>query len=336
MARRVVSLTTTLKAKLPRNARLLVAVSAGRDSMALLHAAHSLHRLLSLHLEVAHVDHGLRGSQSAADAELVRQTARRLNLPFHLTRLKPPKVGSNIESWGRRERYAFFKQILSERKLEYVVTAHHSDDVAETFLMRLLSNKELRSIHARNKRHSLLRPLLAVSRASIDRYVSHYRLPFSEDESNASPKFLRNRVRHGMLAGLKNDFHPRVSQWIAERALVLDEDSRALDLIARRKLNELHGKRLGSKAWRRALEEEPSAVALRIVEFAFLERLKFRLGRNRARMARKVFLGQLQHCDLPQGWRLLRQGEEVSLVAPDCGGSLNTPGTKPSVSSANI
>lgn len=303
MSRRSVSLITTLKAQVPKKAKLLVAVSGGKDSVALLHGLIKLKRLLALELEVAHVDHRLR-TDSFGDALLVENLASQSHLVFHKRILDKPADNVNIENWGRRERYSYFKSLLGERDLDFVVTAHHSGDVSETFLMRLVSNKELRSIYARNSKHKILRPLLALSRKEIDKYVLHHGLIFNEDPTNVDVRYLRNKVRNVLIPKLEDCFHPRVSEWIAERAQSLDADSRCLDKFAKIALKSLMGADLDSPAFRESLKGQPFAVGIRMVEFALLKRFGFRLGKSRAKLVRGVLLGRLPSCQLPCGYSI--------------------------------
>ncbi len=104
----------------------------------MLHALTRVQRLKSLHLEVAHVDHGLR-AESADDARFVQARCAELGVLFHVDRLGPKPETENMEAWARRERYGFFRRVMRERDLHHLLTAHNAHDVAETLLMRLIS-----------------------------------------------------------------------------------------------------------------------------------------------------------------------------------------------------
>jgi len=123
--------------------RILVAVSGGADSVALLHLLYELHETLRLHLEVAHLQHGIRGAQAREDARFVAALAGALRLKFHLKEVDLPAKKSaagkgNLEALARVERYEFFAQVMRDRQLEKVATAHTLDDQAETVLLRFL------------------------------------------------------------------------------------------------------------------------------------------------------------------------------------------------------
>lgn len=130
---------------------LLVAVSGGPDSVALLHLLYDLRRELELHLEVAHLEHGIRGSEAREDARFVAELAEKLGLPFHLKEVDLHQIKSaagkgNMEALGRAERYRFFTAVSRERKLDKIATAHSQDDQAETVLMWLLRGSGLRGL----------------------------------------------------------------------------------------------------------------------------------------------------------------------------------------------
>jgi len=123
--------------------RVLVAVSGGPDSVALLHILCDLRHELGLRLEVAHLQHGIRGQEAQDDARFVQQLAERFNLPFHLKEVSVPRLRSqagkgNLEALGRRERYRFLAEVARQRNLDKIATAHTEDDQAETVLMWLL------------------------------------------------------------------------------------------------------------------------------------------------------------------------------------------------------
>ena len=127
---------------------LLVAVSGGPDSVALLHLLCDLREELELHLEVAHLQHGIRGAEAQEDARFVAELAEKLGLPFHLKEVDLPRIRSaagkgNLEALARVERYRFFAAVARERKLGKIATAHTQDDQAETVLMWLLRGSGL-------------------------------------------------------------------------------------------------------------------------------------------------------------------------------------------------
>ena len=307
MSRGRPTIAQALRDSLRRGGRYLLAVSGGIDSMTLLHACVGAQRKLGIHMEVAHVDHGVR-CESTEDAAFVEAETRRVGLPFHLKNIKPPARG-NIEAWGRRARYEFFSEICKARSLDYVLTAHTANDVAETFLMRLLSNKELRPIERINCDRKRLRPLLAVPRAEIERYARTHGLAYRSDSTNADEHFLRNRVRHKLIPLLEEQFDKRAVEVLALRAGRVAEDLKVLDEICRRAVEHAVDSPLWTKAWRRKIVAEmaklPEPLHWRIAETLLLSELGFRIGALHGGRVAELLKGGCVKVELP-GARTLR------------------------------
>jgi tRNA(Ile)-lysidine synthase len=192
---------------------VVVAVSGGADSMALLHALSRLAPRLGIGLEVATVDHGLRAS-ARAEGELVRARARALGLPWHGLRVDAAaarKGRASLQDAARRVRLGALGALAARRGAR-VALAHQADDQAETVLFRVVRGTGLLGLAGiPYRRDPFIRPLLDVSRAEISRYVARHELPFVEDPSNADPRFARARVRHRLLPLLAEE-NPRVRE----------------------------------------------------------------------------------------------------------------------------
>ncbi len=182
---------------------MLVGVSGGRDSVALLHA---LAGAGSSELVVCHLDHGLR-TESAEDAEFVQGLAVRFGYQCEIGKARL-RTGSGIEARAREARYAFFTHVARARGMSAVVLGHHADDQVETFLFNLLRGAgsaglgSMRAVTQRTIGGTILeirRPLLGVWRAEIDAYLSAHRLSYRDDASNTDPSHTRNRLRHEVL-----------------------------------------------------------------------------------------------------------------------------------------
>src|SRR5258706_5099653 len=131
--------------------RILVAVSGGPDSVALLNLLVELRETMELHLEVAHLQHGIRGQAARNDAVFVEQLAARFGLPFHLKEVNLPHMRSsagkgNLEALGREQRYRSFAEVVRTRGLDRVATAHTIDDQAETVLMWFLRGSGMKGV----------------------------------------------------------------------------------------------------------------------------------------------------------------------------------------------
>ncbi|MFP6663952.1 MAG: tRNA lysidine(34) synthetase TilS [Deltaproteobacteria bacterium] len=184
-------------------ARILVAVSGGADSCALLAGLVALGERhdFPLRLGVAHIDHGLRGAASRQDAQFVADLAASFGLPFFLAEVRLGTTRANLEERARDARLAALRGIAGAWRASAIALGHTRDDQAETFLMRLARGAGVASLGAMEVRRAdgLLRPLLLQSRAAGRAYLGSRGLAWSEDESNSSPAFFRNRVRHELM-----------------------------------------------------------------------------------------------------------------------------------------
>jgi len=185
---------------------LLVALSGGRDSVALLHLLRDPE--LGLRLSAAHIHHGLRGAEADADAEFCRLMCGALEIPFELIPLpddeERPATGE--ASW-RRRRYRALLEHAASREIPVVATAHHRDDVAEGVLVQLLRGTGPRAMAgiATETREGVLRPLLPWGRDEITLWLEQHRIDWREDSSNSDTHRLRNRVRHVVLPSLESE-----------------------------------------------------------------------------------------------------------------------------------
>jgi tRNA(Ile)-lysidine synthase len=192
-------------------ARVLVAVSGGPDSMALLHALWEARARLGLTLEVVGVDHGLR-PEAARELELVHARAQALGLPFwrlEADLARERRGGVSLQDAARRARLGALATLAAERGAR-VALGHQADDQAETVLFRILRGTGLAGLAGiPYRRDPFVRPLLDVRRAEILRYLRRRSIPFIEDPSNADPRFARARIRHRVLPLLAEE-NPRV------------------------------------------------------------------------------------------------------------------------------
>lgn len=188
---------------------VLVALSGGADSVLLLHLIASAQERPAV--TAVHVDHGLRGAESRADADFCAALAAELGLPFALRRAELDPSAPDLEARARRARYAILREEAGRRGLRVIATGHHADDSLETLLMRWLRGSELaglRGIQARTQLGLgeqallLVRPLLELRRAEVRELASSAGLAWREDSSNADARFTRNRIRNALLPEL--------------------------------------------------------------------------------------------------------------------------------------
>lgn len=258
--------------------RILVAVSGGPDSVALLHLLNGLRQELSLHLEVAHLQHGLRGAEAKADARLVEGLCQELDLPFHLKEIDLPRIKlaagkGNLEALARVERYRFFAQVMERQQLDKVATAHTLDDQAETMLMwffRGAGMKGLGGMAARlfttgfdGAKIGVIRPLLETSKAEILAYLAAKKIEYRVDRTNLDTAYLRNWLRWELLPLIRSRVDERLPQRLSQQAELLREEDAFLDELARAKLFTIRG---DDQALRRdLLLREPPVLQRRIL-----------------------------------------------------------------------
>jgi len=312
---------------------ILVAVSGGPDSVALLHVLHELRSDLELHLEVAHMQHGIRGEDSRNDAKFVADLAGRLGLTLHLKEIDLPELRSragkgNIEAIAREQRYRFFSEIASARKLNKIATAHTQDDQAETVLMWLLrgaGRKGLGGMRPAQGLHSsgngsdrscaIVRPFLDISKAEILEYLGQRQLDYCIDVTNRDTKLLRNWIRLDLLPQLRERIDERVGARLAVQADMFRDEQAVLDQVAHAALEKC---RRGDGLDRVLLLQQPVALQrmmlrcwiegsrgnLRGIDFAHIEALRSLADTGPAQ-------GRLA---IPGGWELRREYDLLSLT----------------------
>lgn len=178
------------------NDKVLLAVSGGIDSMVMLH----LFAQAGISAGIAHCNFQLRGEDSNGDEELVLSVAKKQGLDIHTIRFDTKeyasKNGISIQMAARELRYNWFEQIREEHGYTLIATAHHSDDVVETFLLNLLRKTGISGLHGiRPKSGFLIRPMLFTSKKEIARYAKEHAIAYRDDVTNADDHYLRNFIR---------------------------------------------------------------------------------------------------------------------------------------------
>ncbi len=187
-----------------KDKKLLLAISGGLDSMVMVH----LLAKSNYEIAMAHCNFQLRGIESFNDQNFVKDFATANNIKIFITQFdtqafaKDYKCSTQVAA--RELRYNWFYELLETKKLDYILTAHHADDNLETFLINLSRGTGLdglTGIPSQNK--NIIRPLLIFSREEIENYAKLNRIEWREDSSNASDKYLRNKIRHHLIPILK-------------------------------------------------------------------------------------------------------------------------------------
>lgn len=184
--------------------KLLLAVSGGLDSMVLVH----LFQQLNYEIVVLHCNFQLRGLESFEDQQFIQEYSNTNAIPFVFTQFDTEAFAADfkvsIQVAARELRYSWFYEQLAIQKGDFILTAHHADDNLETFLINLSRGTGLEGligIPAQNEK--VIRPLLSFSRQQMEEYASVNKLKWREDSSNASDKYLRNKIRHHLVPLLK-------------------------------------------------------------------------------------------------------------------------------------
>ena len=190
------------KQLLHKEERVLVAVSGGRDSMALLHVLNNM----NFSLGIAHCNFGLRNEESNEDEAFVRNVAKQLNWPVWVKRFSAAdfeQKGKSIQMIARELRYAWFDALAKKENFDKVVVAHHARDAIETLFINLTRGTGLRGLGMNPTRENkVVRPMLSAPGEWIDQYVLDKKIEFRDDASNASDTYLRNKLRHHVLPNL--------------------------------------------------------------------------------------------------------------------------------------
>jgi len=213
---------------------VLAGVSGGADSVALLAVLNRLRPLYGLALTAAHFNHRMRGAESDADEAFVRTLCRSLGIDLVCRSLEGgtrPR-GMSVEDFLRRHRYSFFERTQRETGANRVALGHHQGDQAETVLMNIIRGAGLSGLSGIPpvRAATFIRPLIDCSRREILDFLASEGLSFAEDSTNADERFLRNRIRIGLIPVLEGRFNPSICETLARLADVIREED---DYISR-------------------------------------------------------------------------------------------------------
>lgn len=240
---------------------VLAACSGGGDSVALVHLFHRMSPRRRPRIVVAHLDHGLRRG-SKADLAFVRALAADLDLPFVSDRREVAALRRKKESpeeAARRVRHAFLNEAARRQGATRIALGHTLDDQAETILMRLARGSGPSALLGmrENGPGRLVRPLLAIERDALRRWLARRRIAFRDDPSNRDLRFDRNKVRRLVMPVLKARLNPKAARHIVEGMARLREDADTLDALAREAAEAVRGDA-------EALARLPRAIAGRV------------------------------------------------------------------------
>ncbi|HNT33480.1 MAG TPA: tRNA lysidine(34) synthetase TilS [bacterium] len=298
--------------------RVLLAVSGGPDSMALLHLFLGIPKNKRPQLEIGHFDHGLRGEDSTEDALFVQQQAALLGITCHIAHESdPPNIeSSGVEQWARDIRYQWLERLAVSQNCQAVVTAHHADDQAETVLMNIVRGTGLRGLSGMPWRRpistthpeiQLLRPLLGIRRAPLLEFLQTHNIPFRTDITNDETGCKRNRTRHLVLPTIEREMNPAVINNLCALAQRCQADEDFLEQMCQKTLGLLavrtdEGVEISLPVFR-SLHQ---AVRVRVLQ-SLLRTLSIPSGHSIGRMLSDIELGVFSEIpqedySLPVGW----------------------------------
>ena len=224
-----------------RDVTVVVAVSGGPDSLALLRGLRALKTAGDGRLVAAHVNHQLRGAESDEDERFVRHECETLGLPCEVGRAPVAEIadaqGDGIEAAARQARYEFLTETAHRVGARFVATGHTADDQAETILHRILRGTGIAGLAGSPRTRTLspattlIRPLLTVRRAEVLAYLDRLGQPFRHDATNADPRFTRSRIRHELLPQLARQYNPNVVEALVRLGTLARENQAALEPI---------------------------------------------------------------------------------------------------------
>ena len=227
---------------------VLVAISGGADSVALLRGLVMVAPEFGLRLAAAHLDHGLRGEESRSDAEWTARLCQQLGIPCEIAHEDLPAFarasGLGLEAAGRRLRYDFLCAAAGRAGCGFVAVAHTADDQVETILHRIIRGTGLAGLRGMPRRRrlsesvELIRPLLEIRRSTVRGWLTAHGHGFREDPTNRDESFTRNRIRHRLIPLLESEFNPQAAAAILRLAQHADEADEALSTLARRLLDQ--------------------------------------------------------------------------------------------------
>lgn len=301
--------------------RVLVAVSGGADSVALLRLLLDIRAELGIVLGVAHFNHLLRGESSHADEHFVADLAARHDLPIYVERKNAAESaqGVGVESAGRTLRYEWLIRIAIGDRFDVVATGHTLDDQAETVLMKFLrgaGTKGLAGIYpevlrGEEKSARFIRPLLETKRTEVEAYLVGLNQPWREDESNLDRRFRRNRVRHDLLPLLERDYNSNLREVLSDVAEINRAEEEYWTSLTESALRKVG---IGPERLRRREFADLELALQRRALKSFLDRHNIPADFHHIEAVRQCALAGPAQADLTEGWIARRDGDVLILT----------------------
>ncbi|MBI5208152.1 MAG: tRNA lysidine(34) synthetase TilS [Candidatus Firestonebacteria bacterium] len=230
--------------------KVLLAVSGGADSIALLYIFNNLQKKINISLQVAHFNHGFRGKESDADAKFVKNLCVKLGIPCTINKKNIPQllkknIGLSPQDFSRKLRYEFLTATAYKYNCNVIATGHNLHDQTETILLHLFRGTGLAGLTGMQLQKeissgiNLIRPFLFITRKEIENYLNENNIKFREDSSNFSDKYLRNHLRHHFIPEILKHYNPNLDNSLLNLSKIVSDDDDFLNKIVQKKYDEI-------------------------------------------------------------------------------------------------
>lgn len=239
------ALATICKYKLiEKNDNIVLGLSGGPDSMALLYVLLSAKKQMDFNLWIAHINHGVRGAEALKDELFVKELSDSLDLPFFSTRVDmlalAKKEGISAEEAGRKLRYGFFREILKSKGAGKIAVAHNKKDQAETLLMRIMRGTGIDGLKGMDfQTDDIIRPILDIDRWEIEKYIEDRNIDTVLDKTNLETIYTRNKVRLELMPYIEENFNPNIVDTLFRLSENASLDSKFLEAYSLKRYTSL-------------------------------------------------------------------------------------------------
>lgn len=259
--------------------KVVVGVSGGADSMALLDILCELQNDMDITVIAVHLNHCFRGQDADNDQKFVEDYCKKIGIPCESFKINVSEIakseGLTSEEAGRKVRYSLFDEVAKKHGANVIATAHHLNDNCETLLHNILRGSGLSGLCGiKPKRDKYVRPLIRTTRAQIEEYLISKGIPWCTDKTNAETDYTRNRIRHGLIPYIKENFNPSCEDALMRLNELCSDDNDFIDSYTKQKLKSLTQRSTDSSITlnRVQFNAEHIAVKRRLIR-AVLERL---------------------------------------------------------------